>query len=1015
MGPLQLHLGILGPFEARFHDGRLIKVNLKAARLLLSWLSLRPSQSVCREEIAALLWSERSEAQAHQSLRQTLAVLRRCLHHPAGELLKVDRENVALASNLVQSDAAFLLGLEAGSVVENLERAVGLYRGELLDGLVIRDPLAQQWLQDRRAELRTKATKCFEWLLAAYAMAGRHTDAEPIATRLIEIDPLAEEGHRALIRSHLAGGKRAMAVRQYQRCRDILARELEVEPAEETQALIRATGAAAEPSANADISRPRQQDPPLGRTRKADNLPRQLTSLIGRAQELDQVRSRLGRHRLVTLTGPGGAGKTRLAIEAGFDLLCNYADGVWLVELGSIADPQLVGEALCASLGVPVTGDRPAVQSAIAHLSQKEVLLILDNCEHLVAASAHLVEKLLQGCPSVSVLATSREVLSIDGESLYCVPNLDYPSHPDAIMPAEAITYSAVQLFIDRATAMTGWTGGFVLDEANAPAVASICKQVDGIPLAIELAVGRLKMMRVDWLASHIGAFFLGLRRSARVGPGHHQTLRAMLDWSYDLLAAEEQKLLRRLSVFAGGCSLASARWVAGGEQMTDGEVFDLLSSLVEKSLLTVDLSAAEPRYRLLETTRKYALDRQAEKREPGSQPELAAYLLDRFTEAGEIWSRTPTDTWLAGYEPDLDNLRAGLEWAFGVDGNVTLGVELASLSIRLFDELSLFRERERWSDIALVHVDKSASPAIAARLYLARTANSAHGDQSGFSSVEQAVRLLRSADRVLDLGEALARAGAALLTIETIGKSLPFLDDALKVLEPLGPTKPLASCLRSKGVAAYLAGEVSAARTWIGRSMSVCTTVGDTRGIASAQIALAELDFVAGNVQDAIDNVRQMLNGLGHNRRQATLGWSNLASYLLANGDTEQARQAASASLREARTLGWPAAIVRAGEHLALVAVLDGEADTAARLLGYADTFYAKKTASREWTEKVTYQRLMAELSNRLSRTRLSELIEEGGGWSEQQAAQAAAGLDRLSGGANLVTSEQASGDEAA
>ncbi|WP_156342819.1 BTAD domain-containing putative transcriptional regulator [Devosia sp. A16] len=968
----------------------MVELRLKTARLLLAWLMLRPAQSGSRDEIAALLWSERDEAQARQSLRQTLAVLRRALGAGVGEVLEVDREKLTLAAGAVRSDVAALLDARADSAIDDLERAVARYRGEFLEGLSIRDPVGQQWLEARRAELRAMATRRFEWLLTAYDRAGRHRDAEPVASRLLEIDPLAEEGHRALIRVHLAAGQRALAMRQYQRCRDILARELSVEPADETKALLRGTPGSA-PDQPATVSVVREQ--PLGRTQQAHNLPRQMTSLVGRDREVEDVLARLSRYRLVTLTGPGGAGKTRMAVETGFRLAGGYADGIWLVELASIADPQLVGEALCGALGVPVAGDRAAVESAIAHLQQRQVLLILDNCEHLVAASARLIEMLLDACPSVSILVTSRESLSVPGESLYRVPSLAYPARTETISPADAAAYSAVQLFVDRAAAMIE---GFALDDANATAVASICRQVDGIPLAIELAVGRLRMMGPEWLAANLSASFLTLRRSGQAGPRHHQTLRAMLDWSYDLLEVREQVLLRRLAVFAGGCSLASAMQVASGAPIAEDEVFDLLSSLVEKSLVAVDLTEAEPRYRLLETTRRYGLDKQDELGEPGRQRQLAHYLIDRFTEAGESWPTTPTLTWLGRYEPELDNVRASLEWAFGPAGEAGLGVELATLSLRLWDELSLFRERARWSELAMQRIDDTAPPAIAARLHLSRTSNSAHGDSSGFSYADQAVRLFRSADRPLDLGEALGRAGAALLTMETIDKALPYLEDALKVLEPLGPTKPLASCLRSKGVAAYLAGDVAAARTLIGRSMAVCRTVGDSRGVTSAQIALAEMDFIAGDVASAIEGIRRMLGGTDHNRRQATLGLANLASYLLSDGKTALARQAAGESLREARALGWPAAIVRAAEHLALVAALEGEAELAARLLGFTEAFYAKGSASREWTEQVTHQRLVTELSMRLSPARLGEAMAEGAGWSEAQAIEAASVVGR-------------------
>lgn len=976
----KLHLGLLGAFEAQGAAGP-IDIRLKTGRLLLSWLALRPRQSGSREEIAALLWSERSDAQAHQSLRQTLAVLRRSLNDRAGDLLRIDRERVTLVAGAVTSDAAFMLTLGPDSAVADLEQAIADYRGEFLEGLNIRDPLIQQWLEDRRGELREAVTQRFGWLLDVYALQNRHDKSKVVAARLVEIDPLAEEGHRALIRAYLASGDRAMALRQYRRCRDLLARNLSVEPAEETKALLELALPSKTSVAPRVVPKPRPAPRP-------HNLPRQMNALVGREETVDEVVARLRQYRLVTLTGAGGAGKTRMAIETGLRLDGDYADGIWLVELASILDPQLVGEVLCGALGVPVASDRPAVESAIAYLQQRQLLLVLDNCEHLVAEAAQLAQRLLAECPGISILATSRESLAIPGESLYRVPRLTYPDSVDDISVAEAGDYSAVRLFVERAAAVVD---NFTLDATTAPAIASICRQVEGIPLAIELAVGRLKMMRPERLAEDLGSSFLSLRRSARAGLKHHETLRAMLDWSYDLLAPDEQAFLRRISVFAGGCSLGSAMQVAGGAPIAAASVFDLLSSLVEKSLLTVDLSEAEPRYRLLETTRQYALSRQAEHGETGRQRQLAEFLVARFIEAGQTWAGTPTQVWLDRYEPELDNLRAMLDWAFGPQGDLALGMELSSLSIRLWDELSLFREKERWVDAALEHLPDEAPPAVAARLYLARTSNSAHGDQSSFSYADRAVQLFADSGRALDLGEALARTGASLLTLDTIATALPYLDDALKVLEPLGPTKPLASCLRSKGVAAYLGNDIATAQALINRSMAVCTSVGDSRGLASAMIAAAEMDFVAGRIESAIDGTRRMLDGNGYNHRQSALGLANLAAYNLAIDNIAEARQAAGESLRVGRALGWPGAIVRASEHLALVAALTGEIDLAARISGFTGAFYAKGTASREWTEESTHSRLLATLASQLPPTRFGLLVEEGAGWTEAQVVEAA------------------------
>lgn len=982
----QLHLDLLGPFEARFSTGPTAEIKLKAARLLLAWLALRPKQSGSREEIAALLWSERSDAQAHQSLRQTLTVLRRTLGDRTGQVLRVDRERVALVPGVTQSDAAHMVSLGPESGLEALERAVAQYRGEFLDGLSVRDPLVQQWLDDRRSELRSAAIERFGWLLSAHELGARHGDVLRVATRLIDVDPLAEEGYRALIRAHLALGDRAMALRQFRRCRDVLARNLSVEPAEETKALLRL---ASEPQRKIAAGLPLLVK--AGRAQQMHNLPRQISSLVGREETVGEVAARIETYRLVTLTGAGGSGKTRMAIEIGLRLDGAYADGVWLVELASISDPRLVGEALCGVLGVPVVGDRPALTSAIAYLQQRQALLILDNCEHVISEVARLAETILSACPGVSILATSREGLAVAGEGLYRVPRLSYPEDAADTSVAAIRHYSAVQLFVERAVATVEH---FKLDETTAPAIASICRQVEGMPLAIELAVGRLKMMQLDRLAADLGSSFLTLRRSARTGLKHHETLRAMHDWSYDLLQPDEQAFLRRISVFAGGCSLAAAIEVASGAPIADDSVFDLLTSLVEKSLLSVDLSEAEPRYRLLETTRQYAWHKQQEHLEPGRQHALAHYLVSRLTEAWRSWASTPTDIWLGRYEPELDNLRATLEWAFGEQGDPVLGTELASLSIRLWDELSLFREKGRWVELATVEVRDKTPPAIAARLHLARTTNSAHGDQSGFPHASRAVQLLEPGGRTVELGEALARSGATLLTLNTTAEALPYLDSALKTLEPFGPTKQLASCLRSKGVAAYLGGAVDVAQAMIERSMAVCRSVGDARGLASASIALAEMDFVAGRIDDAIYGIMQMLESTGYNHRQATLGLSNLAAYHLVTDNIEDARDAAGESLHLAVSLGWPGAIVRASEHIALVAASTGQAELAGRLAGFAEAFYARGVASRELTEQSTYTQLTARLEKQFSQTRLSRLSAEGAAWTEAEAVRAAGSI---------------------
>ncbi|SDR43468.1 transcriptional regulator, LuxR family [Rhizobiales bacterium GAS113] len=717
---------------------------------------------------------------------------------------------------------------------------------------------------------------------------------------------------------------------------------------------------------------------------KVHNLPRQLPSFVRRDTEVAEIKARLAHYRLVTLTGSGGAGKTRMALEVGSDLLADTLDGVWFVELAPLDDPQLVAETLCSTIGVPVGGSRSATESAVGYLRQKNALLILDNCEHLIDAAARLVEALVRDCPSLLVLDTSRERLEIPGENTYRVPSLGVPPLVRDLTASAALEYDAVRLFVERAGATVE---GFALTDANAAAVANICRQLDGIPMAIELAVPQLRMLPPKGLEARLQDRFLLLVKGSRTALPRHQTLRTVFDWSYNLLRESERTLFRRLSVFVGGWTLEAAIAVASGGAVEAQEIFGLVSGLVDKSLVVADLATSEPRYKYLQTTRQYGAEKLRESGERGLRRHLAEYMIRLFAEASAAWPTMATESWLAKYEPDLDNLRASLDWAFGPQGDAGLGVELTSHSLRVWDELSLLSERERWFATALEHKDANTPSTTLARLWLGRTSNSAHGARTNLDPALAAADLFRKAGDRLGLGEALAKAGAALETPETTAQALPYLDEALEVLIPLGPTKHLASCLRSLAVARYFVSDFVGARALIAQSEAVARSLGDGRGIAGVQIAAAELEFAAGAVDEAIAQVKNMLAGAHHNRRQLTLGLGNLASYLLAAGRTSEAKATALEGLGEARALVWHAAVVRLVEHLALVAALGSKAETAARLLGFGVAFYAGGTASREFTEISSYERLTAELAKQLPKERVAELMAEGALWSEDRA----------------------------
>jgi len=338
-----------------------------------------------------------------------------------------------------------------------------------------------------------------------------------------------------------------------------------------------------------------------------NNLPRQLTSFIGREREMAEVKRLLTTTRLLTLTGSGGCGKTRLALQVAADLVEEFANGVWLVELAALTDPALVPQAVASALGVREEPGRPLLATLSDYLKAKRLLLLLDNCEHLVAACAYLAEALLRACPHLRILATSREALNIAGETVWRVPSLSLPDLLHLPSVEHLTQYEAVRLFIERALISRP---DFVLTSQGAPSVAQVCHRLDGIPLAIELAAARVKVLSVEQIAARLDNRFRLLTSGSRTALPRQKTLRAAIDWSYDLLSETERMVLRRLSVFAGGWTLEAAEAICVGEGIEWHEVLDPLMQLVDKSLVMMEEQGGTVRYRLLETVRQYGRDK---------------------------------------------------------------------------------------------------------------------------------------------------------------------------------------------------------------------------------------------------------------------------------------------------------------------------------------------------------------------------------------------------------------------
>jgi predicted ATPase len=400
------------------------------------------------------------------------------------------------------------------------------------------------------------------------------------------------------------------------------------------------------------------------------NLPGQTTSFIGREVELGELKVLLAKSRLVTIVGAGGLGKTRVAVHLGAELVHQFDDGVWFADLATTTGEDAVVTEIASAFGVKSSGFSALLEHVVAHLKHKRLLLVLDNCEHVVAEAARVVDAIIEACPRVTILATSRERLGSHGEQVYRLPSLAVPASGEKPEPDDALKFSAVALFIARASASDAH---FALTDANVGAVVEICRHLDGIALAIELAAARVTTLNVHQLLERLRKEFRLLKGDDRKVHARYQTMRATLDWSYEWLSAAEKALFRRLGIFRGGWTLESIRAAGVDEALDEFAVLDQLWPLVNKSLVAVEFRAQSQRYRLMEPLRQYALELLKEHAELDATAHHHARFFTQFgRQAGSKWLQVSELTFLANIEEEIDNIRAALDWASGSDVRVS-------------------------------------------------------------------------------------------------------------------------------------------------------------------------------------------------------------------------------------------------------------------------------------------------------------------------------------------------------
>jgi predicted ATPase/DNA-binding winged helix-turn-helix (wHTH) protein len=439
----------------------------------------------------------------------------------------------------------------------------------------------------------------------------------------------------------------------------------------------------------------------------ATNVPAPLGPLVGRDTEVSELLGLVAERRLVTLTGLGGIGKTRLGLAVAQQALERFADGVWIAELAPLVDSELVPSTVARALGIELGSNRTVVDQLVTALQCKHLLLIIDNCEHLVGAVAQLVETLLRGAVDLHILATSREPLEADSEHTFRVSPLAVPA-PNVLDVDQVLEHSAVRLFVERTRAADHT---FVLDSRSVEGVIKICRHLDGIPLALELAAGCVASIGVGALAGRLHDLFRLLTGGRRCALPRHQTLAATLEWSYGLLTQAEQIVFRRIAIFVGSFTLDAAAAVATGEHADAAEVANHVARLVKKSLIALDVRGSATRYRLLETTRAYARQKLAESAEFASTARRhASYYRDIMERAEKYWYTTPAAEIATTYAPEIDDIRRAIDWAFEPDGDVGIGVALVAMSIPLWTLLSLLTEYRELVHVAVSRLDTEDS-----------------------------------------------------------------------------------------------------------------------------------------------------------------------------------------------------------------------------------------------------------------------------------------------------------------
>ena len=931
-----IRISLLGRFSIE-RQTQLIQLSTRKTESLLAYLILHPGPHG-REKLAALLWGDSSDTEARNSLRNALAVLNKKLGH---DLLLVDRQSISINPKYpylvdVLEFEAQTANFLAASTSNSQQVNIALYQNDLLADFY------DEWIFPLREHYRSLFIKTLLQIAQQMRSQSEYEKAIDHARKVITFDTSNERAHQQIMFCHAAMGNRNAALKQYEECQQLLMEELGVEPAAETIALyewIKQTPAETNPLETG-----------------ITNLPVSLTSFVGRKRELNEVKEKIKSTRLLTLTGPGGSGKTRLAIQLGTDLIDSFHHGVWWVDLTALTDKSLVPHSIAKSLGVREVAGQSLVETIVHFLHAKHLLLILDNCEHLIEPCAHIAHYLSERCDQLKILATSREALRVTGEQTWLVPTLSLPAPQKISIIDLLLEYEGIRLFVDRAQTANA---DFTLTEQNASFVTQICSRLDGIPLAIELAAARAKLLTPEQIADRLDDRFQLLTNGSRTAPARHQTLQAVMDWSYDLLNEKEQTLFRTLAVFSGSWDLDATEAICSvNGHLEKREILDLLSNLVDKSLVIREGDQnGRSRYRLLETIHQYALEALTRSSETHEIQEhhLEHYL--KLVESvhahlGFFLSDQETLSWLGVLIPEHDNLRAAISFCEANPSHTEAGLKMAGYLHWYFIVHNHLSEGREW--IRKLQASKAAvSPRVQAQAYLT----------SGFLACWQG----------------------------DFSSARPSLQTSLNLFEELQDGAGTAFSLHGLGFAANGLGEHAEAGQSFGRCLQIAREIDDKWLISIALHFIAVGTSFQGNYELARSQFEECIKIMqeGHGTAQGiAFSEFHLGRIARIRDDFETAFIRHKTGLELFMRMGDLRGIGYSFFGFACLEQAEENHQRAAKLFGAMDSIRENLGALLEAVLQIEYEQTRSTVKEILGEERFTTIWNEGYGMAVEQAA---------------------------